>query len=163
MVSDLPCGRQSHSVIMKEYKKTYWPLIAWCVALVPVMLGTISAAECMKLSDAALVALMMASVILMLLVLFWMIWKGEYVYWINGGPSFEQAKAAGSEARRDYARRHFRAMFRGSAIVLTLLAVECFFGGHELVMVLSVGAGIIAAAISILRIKWTVNEDDPKN
>lgn len=32
--------------------------------------------------------------------LMWMIYVGEYSYWINGGPSFEEAKVAGSEKEK---------------------------------------------------------------
>ncbi len=111
--------------------------------------------ESMGMNDRSIVAVSMLTVIAMLLSLMWIIWKGEYVYWINGGPSFEQAKAAGSETRRDYAWRHFAAMLKGSAIALALLAAEYFDGMHELVMILSVAVCIIAAAISTVRIKWT--------
>ena len=140
---------------MKEYKKTFLPLILWSLALAPVMLGAMPLSEWLELSDRVMVALMMAAVIVMLLALFWLVWKGEYVYWINGGPSFEEAKAAGSEARREYARRHFTAMLKGGAAALVLLAAECFFGAHELVIVLSTGVCISAAAFSTIRIKWT--------
>ena len=135
----------------------------WCFALVPVMLGAIPLAVWLNLNDGAMVALMMAAVIVMLQALFWIIWKGEYVYWINGGPSFEEAQAAGSEARREYAWKHLLAMMKGGAAALVLLAAEGFFGAHEIAMVLTTGVCITVAAVSSIRIKWTVNEDGPKN
>lgn len=139
---------------MKEYKKTYWPLVAWCVALVPAMLGVSLPAERAGLDERGMVALMMGVVVLMMILLMWIILRGEYVYWINGGPSFEEAKAAGSEARRDFARKHLVAMLKGGAAAIALLAAEYAWGANEIVMVLSVSAGIIAAVIPMIRIKW---------
>ena len=140
---------------MKEYRKTYLPLIAWCLALVPVMLGAVWFAEWLNCNDGIMIAMMMAAVIVMLLALFWMICKGEHVYWINGGPSFEEARDAGSEARREYARKHLRAMFKGCVIALVLLAAECCIGANEMIMVLSTGVCVVWAAVSTISIKWT--------
>jgi hypothetical protein len=106
---------------------------------------------------------MMAAAVVMLLALFGMIWKGEYVYWISGGPSFEQAQAADSTVRREYAWKHLLAMLKGSAAALVLLAVECLFGVHEIITVLTVGVCVSAAAISTCKIRWAVNEDDSKD
>jgi len=144
---------------MKDYKKTYWPLIAWTLALLPVMLGAAAIAERAGLGDRGMVAAMMVVVMLMLLLLMWMIWKGEYVYWFSGGPSFEEAKAAGSEVRREYAWKHLIAMIRGCMAALVLLAVGYFLGMHEVVMVLLTAVCIVAAAVSTMKIRWVVNGD----
>ncbi|MBQ9952467.1 MAG: hypothetical protein IJO98_10100 [Clostridia bacterium] len=149
---------------MKEYQKNYWPLIVWALALLPAMLGAAALAERAGLDSRAMTALMMAVVVIMLIGLMWIILKGGYVYWINGGPSFEEAKAAGSEARREYARKHFDAMLKGGAAALTLLAAEYALGAHEMVMVLSVGVCVVIAAVSTIRIRWTEEgQDDSKN
>lgn len=139
---------------MREYKKSYTPLILWSIVLTPAMVAAGMLSESMGMNDRSIVAVSMLTVIVMLLVLMWIIWKGEYVYWINGGPSFEQAKAVGSEKRRDYAWRHFAAILKGSAIALVLLTAEYFLKAHVLVMILSTAVCIIAAAISTARIKW---------
>lgn len=139
---------------MKEYRKTYWPLIVWALALTPVMIGAAKWAEAAHWGDCGMVALMMTAVLIMLLLLFWIIWKGGYVYWINGGPDFEQARDAGREARNRYAWAHLKAMLKGCGVAFVLLAVECSFGAHELLMVLSTCVCIIAAAISTVRIRW---------
>lgn len=140
---------------MKEYRKRYWPLVVWALALTPAMIGAAKAAEGFGLDDRVVVAVMMAAVTLMLLVLFWMIWKGGYVYWINGGPSYEQARDAGGDVRREYAGRHFKAMLKGCICALALLAAECVLGVYALWMILSAGVCIIASAISTIRIRWT--------
>ena len=148
---------------MKEYRKTYKPLVGWTLALLPVMLGAAMLAEKAGLDDRGMIAMMMTVVVLMLLALMWTIWKGEFVYWINGGPSFEEAKAAGSEARREYAWRHLAAMLKGSAATLALMTAEWLLGAHELVMVLTVGAGIIASVIPMIKIKWPEAKHDSQN
>ena len=139
---------------MREYKKSYTPLILWSIVLTPAMVAAGMLSESMGMNDRSIVAVSMLTVIVMLLVLMWIIWKGEYVYWITGGPSFEQAKAVGSEKRRDYAWRHFAAILKGSAIALVLLTAEYFLKAHVLVMILSTAVCIIAAAISTASIKW---------
>lgn len=138
-------------------------MIAWALALMPVMLGTAGLAGRAGADGRGVVAAMMAAVVLMLLALMGIICRGEYVYWFSGGPSFEEAKAAGSEARREYANRHFAAMFKGSAAALALLAAEYFLGAGEIVMVLSAGACIVVAAISTVKIRWEANGSDPEN
>lgn len=149
---------------MKEYRKTYLPFAAWLLALMPVMLGTAKLAEKARMDSRGIVALMMTAVVLMLMLLFRMIRKGGYVYWISGGPSFEQARDAGEAVRGEYAQKHFAAMLKGSAAALILLAAEYVLGAHEITMVLSVGVCIIAAAISTIRIRWPEgSEDDSEN
>lgn len=149
---------------MKEYRKIYWPMILWALALMPVMLGSARLAERVGFDERGIIALMMVVVLIMLLLLMWMIWKGEHVYWFSGGPSFEEASAAGSEIRREYAWKHLAAMLKGSAVALILLAIGYFCGVHELLMIFSTGICIVAAAISTARIKWPKEEQhDSKN
>ena len=85
---------------MKAYRKRYWPLALWCIALVPVMMLGFYGAQWLGLDELASTAVMMLSMNLALDGLFVLIWAGEYVYWINGGPDYEGAKAAAREARR---------------------------------------------------------------
>ena len=120
-------------------------------------------AEKAGMNDRGMIAMMMIVVVLMLLVLMWMIWKGEYVYWINGGPSFEEAKAAGSDVRREYAWKHLTAMLKGSMAALILLAAEYFLNAHMMVMLLTTAVCIIAAAISTMKIKWPEAKHDSQN
>ena len=148
---------------MKEYKKTYLPLILWSLALMPVMLCAVPVAGWLKLNDGAMIALMMAAMIAMLLALFGMVWKGEYVYWINGGPSFEEAREARPEVRREYAWKHLLAMLKGSAAALILLAAECIIGAHGIVMVLSASVCIAVAAFSTVRIRWPEEKHDSED
>ena len=148
---------------MKEYRKTYAPLILWCLALILVMLGAVKTAVWLGWGDGETVALMLAAVPIMLIALLWMIRKGEFVYWLSGGPSFDEAEKIDSAERREYSRKHLAPMQKGCWIALALLVAECFLGAHALVMVLSVGICIIAEAFFTLRIRWEAHEDDSEN
>ena len=139
----------------RAYEKRYWPLVLWLIALVAGMIGSAELAGGAGLSGRGMTAASMMALILLLAALFVMIWKGEYVYWISGGPDYDQAKAAGSEHRRAYAWLHFRAMLLGGLVALAVLAVEYCCGANELTMILSVGACVVAAAVSTTRIHWT--------
>ena len=100
----------------KEFKKTYKPFIAWLIGfpifliLITKVLGDLS----IKIS--VLVTLILTVFSLYLLML--MIYRGEYVYWINGGPTFEEAKEAGSEKRKEYAKAHLDIFAKISLISL---------------------------------------------
>ena len=139
----------------RAYEKRYWPFVLWLIALVVGMIGSAELANRAGLSGRGMTAASMMALILLLAALFVMIWKGEYVYWINGGPDFDQARAAGSDRRRSYAWRHLRAMLLGELAALAILAAEYCCGANELTMILSVGACVIAAAVSTTRIHWT--------
>ena len=52
---------------MKEYRKTYQPLILWCLLLLPVMLSAVPAAGWLGWNERAMIALMMAFMVVMLL------------------------------------------------------------------------------------------------
>lgn len=88
----------------KEFKKTYKPFIAWLIGFPIFLILITKGLDNLPLKISVLVTLILTVVSLYLLML--MIYKGEYVYWINGGPSFEEAKEAGSEKRKKYAKLH---------------------------------------------------------
>ena len=139
---------------MREYRKRYWPLALWCIALVPVMMLGFYGARWLGLDALASVAVMMLSMNLALVGLFVLIWAGEYVYWINGGPDFAQAKAASSETRREYAWGHLRCMLKGIAASALLMAVMYARQATEIAMVVLPTICIVASASSTMRIKW---------
>ena len=139
----------------RVYEKRYWPLVIWFAVFVAGMIGSAELADRSGAGGRGMTAVSMTALILLLAALFVMIWKGEYVYWINGGPDFDQAKAAGSERRRAYAWLHLRAMLLGGLAALIVLAAEYCCGANELTMILSVGACVVAAAVSTTRIHWT--------
>lgn len=88
----------------KPYIKTYKPFIMWLInfPIVSVVISNWLSVGSVKI--AVIINLMLLMIALYVLML--IIYKGEYVYWINGGPSFEQAKASSSEKRKAYAKAH---------------------------------------------------------
>lgn len=94
----------------KEYKKTYKPLIVWLIGF-PVI-AIIIAERLSNLSTKIATLLSLIIMVISLYILMFIIYKGEYVYWINGGPNYEEAKLAGSEKRKEYAKAHLDIFFK---------------------------------------------------
>jgi len=140
---------------MKEYKKQYWPFGVWLLSLAAILtvVGVVGAQ--FELSAMAISVMLMSAVLALVISLFALIWAGEYVYWINGGPTFEQAKAATSEKRKEYAWRHLRPMLKCSAASVLMMAVVCFLKWPEWLMIAAVTLSIVAAAVSTIRVRWT--------
>ncbi|KAB3536066.1 hypothetical protein F8154_04725 [Alkaliphilus pronyensis] len=134
------------------YKKTYKPLIGWLIGF-PVTVIIISRGLSnlsSKLSTLVLLIFMVISMYLLMLI----IYKGEYVYWINGGPNFEEAKSAGSEKRKKYAKAHLDIFFK-------MLLIALFYGVISLLIllptvldILFIFLLIIISALSTIKIKF---------
>lgn len=87
-----------------------------------------------------------------IVVLIWIIWRTESVYWING-TTFEQARDAGSARRRAFAAAHLK---RFGLFALGYAAFSAFMQlrGYSFVIDIAVfTVGIIAVAVSTIRIK----------
>ena len=136
---------------MKTYRKTYKPLVGWAIALVAVLLCIAA----LPLADGALLTrLTMLATVLMIILLMAIIHFGEYAYWINGGPTFEQARDAGSAARKAYTWAHLRAFLwsgAASAALMTVSAIAHWPIGADIV---GVCLSVIAAAFSTIRIQF---------
>lgn len=137
---------------MKEYRKTYKPLAGWAIALVAVLL----AIAALPIHDGALLTrLTMLATVLMILLLMAIIYIGEYVYWINGGPTFEQARDAGSAARKAYAWAHLRAFLWGGAASAALMLLSAMAHWPVGVDIAGVCLCVIIAAFSTIRVKFS--------
>lgn len=82
-----------------EYVRTYKPLIGWIVSFVLIALffgfGWNSLGNVQILSKIIIIVVMA-----FVDVLFIIIFKGEYVYWIVYGPDFETAKKSDSQRKK---------------------------------------------------------------
>ena len=136
---------------MKEYRKTYKPLIGWVIALFAVMLAI---AMLPIESGAILTRLTLLGMIVMLIALMVIVCSGEYVYWINGGPTFEQARDAGSDARKAYAWAHLRAFLWGGAASAALMLISAVARWPIGVDIVGVCLCMIVTAFSTIRIKF---------
>ncbi|WP_417202195.1 hypothetical protein [Acetoanaerobium sticklandii] len=136
----------------ERYKKTYKPLIAWMISF-PIIL-TIPSIFLNKFSEKIEIVAILAMIMLSVYVLILIIYHGEYVYWINGGPSFKEAKEASSEVRKEYARAHlekFKNIFIKGFIYLIFSLVLNLSIWIDIVVV---SLMIIVAAIKTMPIKF---------
>ena len=80
------------------------------------------------------------------------VWRTEQVYWYNG-ISFEEAEAAGSERRKEFAWKHVK-MFGMVALILTAVSCGTYLLGWSAWIDFFVGmAGIIVAACCTIPFK----------
>lgn len=136
----------------KEYKKTYKPLIAWLIAfpiiliLITKILGDIS------VEIAVLATLILTVISLYLLML--IIYKGEYVYWINGGPNFEEAKEAGSEIRKEFAKAHLDIFSKITIVSLVYGAISLFLKLSMWLDIVVIMMMVVIATFSTITIEF---------
>lgn len=103
-----------------EYVKTYKPLAGWIISFVLIALflgfGWNSLGNAQILSKIAIIVVMA-----FVDVLFTIIFKGEYVYWIVYGPDFETAKNSDSQRRKAYAWKYLKVFLAASLILMVVL------------------------------------------
>lgn len=138
---------------MKEYRKTYKPFIYWMIGMVAGLLA-LSILPDPFIDGDSLLRLVMLGVLLSLDILMAIIYFGEYVYWINGGPTYEQARDAGSDARKAYARAHLRAFLLGTWLAVIAMAAAYICKWSTWVDICAVCIAMVAAAISTIHIKF---------
>lgn len=138
----------------KEYRKTYRPFIVWILLLFTVLLvaGILPAPF---VSGETLTRLTVIATLIMLDVLMIIIYRGEYVYWINGGPSFEQARDAGSAARKAYALAHLKPFLWATLIAAVLMTASALLNWPVWIDALGACAALVTAALSTVRIKFS--------
>ena len=79
-------------------------------------------------------------------------WKTEAIYWMNG-TTYEEAVKAGSQRRKEFARKHFD-LFFWFALLYLLFSVLMYLLHVSFWVDFTVGTvGICAVAISTVRIK----------
>lgn len=80
------------------------------------------------------------------------VWRTEQIYWYNG-TTYEEAEAAGSERRKEFAWKHFR-LFGMFALMQTVLSCATYLLGWSAWIDFAVGAvGLIVTACSTIPIK----------
>lgn len=80
------------------------------------------------------------------------VWRTEQVYWYNG-TTFEEAEAAGTERRKEFAWRHFR-IFGMFALLMTVLSCAMQLLGWSAWIDFTVGTvGICVACFMTIPIK----------
>lgn len=132
-----------------ERKKSYMGLVVWLVVFMALMLGMCF----LSVEDGALMnRLMMNLTTIGLAALTYIIYRTEQVYWYNG-IEYEQAVQAGSERRKEYARRHFVRFANLAGLYLAYSLVSWLLNFHFAVDMAVAFVGIMAVALSTIRIK----------
>lgn len=125
----------------KEYKKTYKPFIAWLIGFPIILIAIMKILPDSSIKISVLTTLILTVVSLYLLML--IIYKGEYVYWINGGPTYEEAKEAGSEVRKKYAKEHLDIFYK-------ILKVSLGYGIISFLLKFSIWVDIPFITLSVM-------------
>lgn len=86
-------------------------------------------------------------------VLFTIIFKGEYVYWITYGPDFETAKNSDTQRRKTYAWKYLRIFLIASIVLMIYLFGSMLFDlsasfDYIACMVIMIAAGLTTVPIS---------------
>lgn len=136
-----------------EYVQTYKPLIGWIVSFVLMALffgfGWDSLGEARILSKIFIIVVMTY-----VDVLFTIVYKEEYVYWITYGPEFETAKNSDSQRRKAYAWKYLRTFLVASLILMIYLFGSTMFSlsaSCDFIIFLVIG---IAAGLATVPIKF---------
>ncbi len=132
-----------------ELRKSYKGLIMWIVFFFIIMFGT----SFLPIKDGEILTRIVLNICIFSIVLLtFIIYKTEYVYWYNG-TTYEEAVQAGSERRKIFAWKHlkkfaiFAIVYLITSIALDLLEVTIFID------VILVMLGSIITAISTITIK----------
>lgn len=130
-------------------KKSYKGFAAWLIAFIAALLA-------LGLMPTPDIALLMRLILLLMAwgiaALAFIIWRTEQVYWCNG-TSYEEAEAAGSERRKEFAWKHLR-LFGGYALGLSMLVSVMHLLGVSPWVDFTVGTGgLIAAGCCTMTIK----------
>lgn len=136
----------------KKYKKTYKPLIAWLIGYPVIAIIIIERLSILSTKVSTLVSLII--MVISLYILMFIIYKGEYVYWINGGPNYEEAKSAGSEKRKEYAKAHLNIFLKMMLISFLYGIISLFFNFSIWMDILLISLLIIIIAFSTILIKF---------
>lgn len=137
----------------QEYQKTYKPLSGWLILLFAVLLA-VGILPAPFVSGETLTRMTMLATLLMVDGLMLIIWRGEYVYWLNSGPTFEQARDAGSEARKAYALAHLKPFLWATPPVCLLMILSLRLAWPAWIDITCTCAALIIADLSTIRIKF---------
>lgn len=129
-------------------KKTYGAFIAWLIAFTIIML----ALPFLFTKPATFVRLLCIETVLALLLLTYMVYRTETVYWYTG-VSFEAAVQAGQSRRKAYALAYLKRFALSGAVYLLYAAVAVFLGLPWWLDLVVCFVAEVGAAVSTLHIK----------
>ncbi len=132
-----------------ELKKSYKGFIAWMVLFIIASIGVCF----LPIEDTEMMTRIVLNICTFAIVLLaFIIYKTEYVYWYNG-TTYETAVQAGSERRKLFAMRHLQ---RFGICALVFLVCSIIFQVLQLSIwtdTILVTVGLVATAVSTITIK----------
>lgn len=134
-----------------KYRKTYRPFFLWMLLFCVALPGGALLARTLGVGETKGICLVL---LIGLEALMLLIHRGGYIYWINGGPSYETARDAPPEQRRRYSGAHlvlFTKALLAGLVYLVASAIIKFPAWLDI----TVTAGIaVVAAFAALPIHW---------
>ncbi|MCI5951183.1 MAG: hypothetical protein MRZ63_02565 [Anaerostipes sp.] len=129
-----------------EYRKTYQGFILWMIGFIIASIG----AAFLPFKEDLLIRITLNICTIGAAILTYIIYKTEYIYWYNG-TSYEEAKNAGSERRKQFAWRHLKrfGLFAIAFFLFSVFAQVCRLSFWIDFWILCLG--ILATAISTIR------------
>lgn len=139
----------------KEYKKSYKLFIIWMIALIVIpVIQILICDNYFDLSSKVVLLCVDLEIVLFLDILLYIIYKGEYIYWFTGGPSYEEAKVAGGKARKAYAKAHLDIFIKYSIIILLASIISYLLKWSIAIDITIITLGMVIAAIRTMPIKF---------
>lgn len=135
----------------KEYIKTWKPFIAWIIGF-PIISIVISLFLNTSAKISALIMLLITVISIYILML--IIYKGEYVYWINGGPTYEEAKSGGSKRRKKYAKAHLDLFSKMTLVCIGYGLISIMLNFPIWIDIIIISGAIIVTAFATIPIKF---------
>lgn len=132
----------------ENYKKSYALFILWIILYCAMM----TLVCFIPVGAEAMIKFLGVSLMVGLDLLFLLIYKTEYIYWING-VSYEEAKEAGSEQRKEYARRILKLFLIATLCFIGYVAVGLYIGTSTALDTFVEIAVVVIPAFGMIRIK----------
>ena len=131
-----------------EYKKSYLGLVLWLIGFLALCFGVLL----LPVSGMFMMRMTINLCTLGMAILAWIIFLTGAVYWYNG-ISYEEARDAGEEKRKQYALKHLRVFGIFAVCGLLFSTVMHLMHVSEWVDFTVLTIGLMAAAISTIRFK----------
>ena len=134
-----------------DLKKSYKGLVLWGILLIS---SSVTAAIIFDkiLPEKYMLYSSFSLTIIFINILFYIIYKTEYIYWING-VTYEDARKATSEGRKEFAGKHLE-KFVNATLMWGLYGIAKYFFGINLIWdTFAFLMILIPSAISTVRIK----------
>ncbi len=140
----------------KEYiTKSYRLFIMWAVGFLALLIAVsiLASTYFSEVTIAIIVKIILLLTLLSIFILFYIIYKTENIYWING-TNYEEAKAATSESRKKFAMAHLKVFLKATAIYGAYCIIGTIIDTSAVIdtvifLTLSIGAAIKTMPIKL--------------